>query len=108
MSCSKIINRVLWNRRASCRQVIVEAGSVVTLQGPTSVLIQDISPSGAKVCGWRLPPVGKQLLLRIDGVQMLGSVAWSRFREAGLAFDTCAAETGVWGPIAFEEAQRNC
>ena len=75
------------DRRAHSREVIIEPGSVITLQGPTSVLVQDISGAGARVCGWRLPAVGKTLLLRLEGVQTLGSVAWSSFREAGVIFD---------------------
>lgn len=90
MSCMKRLARVLGNRRADCRLVVAEAGSVVTLEGYTSVVVEDISANGAKVCGWRLPPVGKQLVLRIEEEQTLGSVAWSRFREAGVVFDTSA------------------
>jgi hypothetical protein len=104
MSCLKRVTDVMCNRRAGCRQVVVETGSVVTLEGPTSVVVRDISPNGAKVSGWRLPPVGKQLLLRIDGMQMLGSVAWSRFREAGLMFDASTRRTGAWPQPKSEEA----
>jgi len=90
MSRMKKLVRDLTDRRALCRQAVTQAGSVVTLMGPTSVVVQDISATGAKVCGWRLPPAGKQILLRIEGMQAFGAVAWSRFREAGVVFDTSA------------------
>lgn len=87
MSCAGERVEVLAGRRAIARRLICEPGSAVSIGGSRSVVLEDISRKGARVCGHHLPETGRQVLILADGLEVLGSVVWARFRERGIAFE---------------------
>ena len=95
MSCVGERGDVLAGRRAIARRLISEPGSAVSIEGARSVVVEDISRKGARVCGHHLPTMGRQVLILADGLEVLGSVVWARFRERGIAFEE--APSGVAG-----------
>ena len=74
-------------RRVSVRRQVGLVGSIVTIQGSKSVLIEDLCPGGAKLLGRHLPVPGKQILLRTSELAMLGRVTWASDDRRGIAFD---------------------
>ena len=98
------------DRRAAARRPIFVAGSAVTIHGSKSVVVEDVSTTGAKVRGRDLPAPGKQVLIWMEGLDVLGSVAWSRSGECGIRFDasldaaalTCLEEQAVGTVFAFD------
>ena len=97
------------DRRRRARRPIFAVGSAVTILGSRSVIVENLSVTGAKVCGRELPSIGKQVLIWMDGLDVLGSVAWSRGDECGVRFDaeldaqamTCLEEQAVGTVFAF-------
>lgn len=97
------------DRRNKSRRQIFVAGSAVSVQGSKSVIVEDLSAEGAKLRGRDLPAVGKQVLIWMEGLDVLGSVAWSRFDERGVMFDspldpralTCIEEQAVGTRFSF-------
>jgi PilZ domain len=87
MSCFGKSNDLWHGRRAAARQRVMIVGSAVTLDGSKSILVENVSRSGAKLRGRRLPPLGKQVLVWMEGADALGHVAWTAFDQCGVAFD---------------------
>lgn len=73
-------------RRQAPREAAMLVASATSIEGSSSVLIEDVSPHGAKVVGRFLPAVGKELLLRTDEQLHFGLVAWARSDRRGIAF----------------------
>ena len=88
MSCLGKQIGTLCDRRTKQRRPIFVIGSAVSVQGSKSVVVEDVSVDGAKLRGRNLPKVGKQVLIWMEGLDVLGSVAWSKFGEGGVVFDT--------------------
>ncbi len=82
--------RISWpgDRRTSERRPVFVVGSAVTIQGSKSVLVEDLSSSGARLIAMELPPVGRQMLVWVEGFDVLGKVAWTKFGEGGVSFET--------------------
>lgn len=103
MSCIDKRIGVAGDRRVKERRPIFMVGSAVSVQGSKSIVVEDLSLNGARVRGRDLPPVGKQVLIWMEGLDVLGSVAWSKFNEGGIVFDrpldacdlTCLEEQAV-------------
>ncbi len=97
------------DRRSAARRPIFVAGSAVTIHGSKSVVVEDLSASGARIRGRDLPPSGKQILIWMEGLDVLGSVAWARTGECGVRFDvslepealTCLEAEAVGTVFAF-------
>ena len=87
MSCFGERVRAAGGRRTIVRRSVSEPGSAVSIEGSRSVVVEDVSRKGAKVCGHHLPAIGRQVLILADGLEVLGSVVWARFRERGIAFE---------------------
>jgi hypothetical protein len=85
------------DRRQSVRRPIFTVGSAVTVEGSKSVFVENLSSNGARVRGRDLPPVGKQILIWMDGMDALGSVAWQSFGQCGVAFDVALAASALGG-----------
>ena len=49
--------------------------------------IDSLAASGAKVRGRDLPQKGKQVLIWMEGLDVLGSVAWAKGGQCGVRFD---------------------
>ena len=78
---------VACDRRRAVRRQIFVAGSAVTIHGSKSVVVENLSCSGAKIRGRDLPPTGKPILIWMEGLDVLGSIAWTRSDECGVHFD---------------------
>ena len=76
--------------RKIARQSISTPGSVLSIDGSRSIVVEDVSRHGARICGHHLPATGRRVLVRTDGLDVLGCVVWARFRQRGIAFDTDA------------------
>lgn len=85
------------DRRVSERQTVFVTGSAVTVRGSKSVLIENLSLTGAKLLGRDLPETGKQILVWTEGFDALGSVAWKAFGQGGVVFDA-PLEGSAWLP----------
>ena len=74
-------------RREAVRRTVAVAGSVVTIYGSKSVLIEDLGPGGAKLIGRHLPGTGEEVLLRMSERAMLGRIAWANRDHRGVTFE---------------------
>jgi hypothetical protein len=91
------------DRRLAPRRRIFVAGSAVTIHGSKSVIVENLSTSGARIRGQDLPPVGRKVLIWIEGLDVLGTVSWAKNLECGIRFDvpldpaalTCLEEQAV-------------
>ena len=88
MSCFGKRLGIAGDRRTKKRQPIFIVGSAVSVQGSKSVVVEDLSVDGAKLRGRNLPRPGKQVLVWMEGFDVLGCVAWSKFDTGGIVFDT--------------------
>ena len=87
MSClSKTID-IRPARRTAARRPVAVLGSVATIRGSTSVIIEDLCPEGARLVGHRLPPAGEEILLRANDSIVLGRIAWAKDDARGVAFE---------------------
>lgn len=87
MSCFGKRVDVPGGRRKAVRRSVSAAGSAISLDGSRPIVVADVAPTGAKIRGHDLPSVGRQVVIRADDLDVLGSVVWARFGERGLAFD---------------------
>jgi hypothetical protein len=97
MSCFGKSNDLWHGRRAAARQRVMIVGSAVTLDGTKSILVENVSRSGAKLRGRHLPAIGKQVLVWMEGADALGRVAWTGFDQCGVAFDPPLEERALAG-----------
>jgi hypothetical protein len=74
-------------RRGVQRQEVTLLGSAMTLGGANSVIVEDLSSTGARVIGRCLPAVGEEILIRTDRVHLFGRVAWARNDYRGILFE---------------------
>jgi hypothetical protein len=74
-------------RRSAPRTSVPAAVTLSTLSQTQSVVLIDVSSTGARVRGGDLPPTGEYLEIKIDTVRAFGFVAWIRGNECGLSFD---------------------
>jgi hypothetical protein len=97
------------DRRRAARRPVFVAGSAVTIHGSKSVVVENVSSTGAKIRGRDLPGRGKQILIWMEGLDVLGSVAWTKSDECGVRFDvsldadalTCLEQEAVGTIFAF-------
>jgi len=73
--------------RRSARQPVVLAASALGLTCTTSVVVPDLSSTGARLQGRNLPPPGERLLINFGESSLLARVAWSGADECGIVFD---------------------
>ena len=75
------------NRRSRLSRPVALTGTVVTIRGSSSTLVEDLSPDGARLLGRNLPETGHQMLLRTEDMEVLGRIAWANAERRGVAFD---------------------
>jgi hypothetical protein len=76
-------------RRGFPRLMLNTLGSAVAIAGPRSVIVEDLSGTGARLRGKDLPAEGRELLIRFDGRELFGKIVWSGFNLRGVSFDHC-------------------
>lgn len=89
MSCCERVD-VRLSRRRAARRPSSQTGSAISIEGSSSVLVEDLGCNGARIRGHKLPGIGKQVLIWTEGLDILGSVVWARFGVRGVQFDTAA------------------
>lgn len=77
----------LSGRRRSPRAPVVLAGSAWAISGSRSVLIADISATGARLQGRDLPPAKSEVLVTAGQAEVFARVSWQTDDECGLEFD---------------------
>lgn len=71
-------------RRRAAREQIAVIGTAVSSAGTKRILVEDLSPIGARVCGKALPLNGQEILVRVDEFCLFGRVAWACNNRRGL------------------------
>jgi hypothetical protein len=77
----------LRGRRSQPRAYLVLPGSAEALSGHLHVVLLDVSCSGARLEGNRLPGVGREIILRCGGIDSFGTIAWTASGRCGVQFD---------------------
>ena len=74
-------------RRKEERWQVSLLGSAISLQAIKSVLIEDLSSNGARLVGRDLPRPGREVMIRANGLDLFGQIAWARYNQRGVTFD---------------------
>lgn len=74
-------------RRHSPRETVALAGSALSLTRSRSVVVQDISVSGAALIGRDLPPAGDDVLMVVGSHDTMARVVWRANDKCGIHFD---------------------
>jgi len=74
-------------RRRANRRPVTMLGTAVSMDRSTSVIVEDLAPSGARLIGRGLPPPGKEILLRAGEVDAFGRVMWAEDDCRGVEFE---------------------
>lgn len=74
-------------RRWLRRRPVGILGSAQFIGGSASVLIQNLSLTGAKLLGRELPSEGTDVLLKVGERSLLGQIAWRAGDHGGVSFD---------------------
>ena len=75
------------NRRRSPREAVMLAGSAMSVTRSRSVMIADISVSGARLGGRDLPAAGDDLLMVVGSQDRMGTVMWRSGDHCGVRVD---------------------
>ncbi len=79
--------RIGGGRRGSSRERLPLPAMLSTVDNYHMATVIDLSSSGARMRGDRLPAVGQTVSIKLDCVRAFGSVAWSTGNECGVAFE---------------------
>lgn len=74
-------------RRRRQRWQICVVGTAISLGQSKSVLIEDLCGTGARLLGRHLPGPGKEVIVRTEGLDFFGHIAWARDDQRGMTFD---------------------
>ena len=74
-------------RRHSPREALPIAATVSSLHETREASVVDLSATGARLRGVRLPDEGEPVSLWMETVRVFGAVAWVRGKECGVEFD---------------------
>jgi hypothetical protein len=77
----------LRGRRSEPRAQIVLPGSAEALSGHLYVKVLDVSLTGARIEGFRLPQVGRDIILRCGEIDTFGTIVWAASGRCGVQFD---------------------
>jgi len=75
------------NRRRSPRASVLLPASVVTMDAYQYLELVNLSATGAKLRGTKVPAAGKQAMFRLDHFQVLCKVLWVKGNLCGVRFD---------------------
>jgi hypothetical protein len=74
---------------------VVLGATAVGEAGAQSVLIDEVSSSGAKLRGRNLPECGRDMLIRVGEAEVFATVAWSTDEQCGISFEPPLDQQGV-------------
>lgn len=74
-------------RRQFTREQVMLAGSALAVTRSRSIVVQDISESGAALAGRDLPPAGDDVLMVVGPFDAMARVIWQTADQCGIRFD---------------------
>ena len=82
-------------QRRSAREAVVLAASALGFDRSISVLVPDLSETGARLQGRNLPEVRERLLINFGETGLFATVAWANHDQCGIVFDRPLDKRGV-------------
>jgi PilZ domain len=79
-------------RRGSAREAVSLAGSALGFARSRSVIVSDISPTGAQLDARDLPPPGDDLFVVVGPFDTMATVIWRTNEKAGVEFESPASD----------------
>lgn len=89
-------------RRENPRLRLNLPAQLTALAGHESVLLENISATGARVATGLQLRVGVSCMLRVQGLELFGDVAWSRPDRCGLIFEEPLTEQQLLAMRQFD------
>ena len=77
----------LSGRRRRVRQPVILAASAMSIDRSRSVLVADLSPSGAKLLGRDLPKEGSEVLVAVGSQDSFATIVWRNDNGCGIEFE---------------------
>ena len=77
----------LKGRRSDVRARVLLAAAAEAISGHLHVTLMEVSLTGARLMGSRLPGPGKDVMFKCAGLDLFGTVVWAEGRQCGLQFD---------------------
>ncbi|HET9866878.1 MAG TPA: PilZ domain-containing protein [Nitrospira sp.] len=77
----------LSGRRRRVRQPVILAASAMSIDRSRSVLVADLSPSGAKLLGRDLPNEGSEVLVAVGSQDSFATIVWRNDDGCGIEFE---------------------
>lgn len=74
-------------RRAAPREAVLLNAALMTLSVSRTVILLDVSTTGARATASLPLFVGQQVWLKVNPVDIFGRVAWTNGSECGILFD---------------------
>jgi hypothetical protein len=82
-------------QRRATRDAFPLLASAITTTDAMSVVLMDVSHSGAKLQGRLLPAIGKEIVVHLGPFQAFAKVIWSDRSQCGVSFDVPLGDTEV-------------
>ena len=79
-------------RRRAVRERTSLPVSLHSVDQSRVALLADVSESGCRIRGMGLPDTGRDLLLKVAGVELFGRIVWKADGERGVQFDQHISE----------------
>lgn len=83
------------NRRRADREQVMLAGSAYGLSRSRSVIVSDLSPSGAQLDGRDLPKAGEDLVMVSGPLDTMATVVWCTAEKCGIRFDDTISDLTI-------------
>ena len=77
----------LKGRRSDPRARVLLSASAEAISGHLHVTLLEVSVTGARLSGSRLPAHGKDVMFSCGGIEMFGTVVWEDGEQCGIKFD---------------------
>jgi hypothetical protein len=74
-------------RRKQPREAVALAASAMSVTRSRSVMINDVSNTGARLNGRDLPPPGDDILMIVGSQDRMGTVIWRTVEHCGVQLD---------------------
>lgn len=77
----------LKGRRSDLRARVLLSASAEAISGHLRVTLLEVSVTGARLAGPRLPAHGKEVMFTCADIEMFGTVVWADEEQCGIKFD---------------------
>ena len=82
-------------RRRAVRERVDLNVSLYSVDQSRVALLIDVSKVGCRLGGSGLPPVGRDVLVKVGGIELYGQIVWKGDGERGVMFDAPMSDTDV-------------